>query len=104
RRWRSRQEMRVCRCNTDTNGYKSPFPMVSSAPRSTATKKRLIVKKFAIALIATFAIAGCATQGGEELESRLSQLESQVQAAADAADRAASAANRASQEASAAQS
>lgn len=81
--------------------------MLSSAPRSTATKKRLIVKKFAIALIATFAIAGCATGGTEEadaLQSRLSDLESQVEAAANAADRAASAATRASQEASAAQS
>lgn len=70
-------------------------------------KKRLIVKKFAIALIATFAFAGCAsvsTDRVDSIESRLSALESQVEAAASAADRASSAATRASQEASAAQS
>jgi hypothetical protein len=66
-----------------------------------------IVKKTVLALIATFAFAGCAavsTERVEGMESRLSALETQVQAASSAADRAASAATRASQEASAAQS
>jgi len=77
------------------------------APPINSQKKRLIVKTFALALIATFAFAGCATVSTDRvdsIESRLSALESQVEAAANAADRAASAATRASQEASAAQS
>jgi hypothetical protein len=66
-----------------------------------------MINKFAIALIATFAFAGCASVSSDQvasIESRLSALESSVQAASSAADRAASAATRASQEASAAQS
>ncbi len=63
------------------------------------------MKKFAIALIATFAIAGCQTSGQKSaMDQRLSDLESKVEAASNAADQASSTANRASQEASAAQS
>ena len=65
----------------------------------------LTVKKVTLALLATFAIAGCAsTDQIESIESRMSALESQVEAASSAADRAASAASRASQDAGAAQS
>jgi cell division septum initiation protein DivIVA len=61
--------------------------------------KRLQVKKVVIAMLATFAIAGCATVKPERvdaLESRVSALENQVATAT-------STANRSSQEATAAQ-
>lgn len=106
RRWQTSHESRGYCYKAGTNAYKLIF-LWYCPPSVNSHKKRLIVKKFAIALIATFAIAGCATQGSEQMqgiESRLSDLESQVEAAANAADRAASAATRASQEASAAQS
>lgn len=92
-----------CAAATHTNANR----YVIVAPPINGHKKRLIVKTFALALIATFAFAGCAsvsTDRVDSIESRLSALESQVEAAANAADRAASAATRASQEASAAQS